>query len=82
MTAEWKTDFGMGPYCNRLLLCFVTVMLTSHKQNKQTPWHESASELHRQSDPRLSAKLVLTFAERWVLSSQRSESSKAVISVF
>jgi hypothetical protein len=28
----------------------------------KTPWHESASELHRPRDRRLSAKLVPTFA--------------------
>jgi hypothetical protein len=32
--------------------------------NKLTPWPESASELHRASDRRLSAKLVPTFANR------------------
>jgi hypothetical protein len=32
-------------------------------QNKQTPWPESASELYRQSDSRLSKKLVSTFAD-------------------
>jgi hypothetical protein len=32
--------------------------------NKQTPWSESASELHRPSDRRLSAKWLLTFADR------------------
>jgi hypothetical protein len=31
---------------------------------KKTPWSESASELYRLSDRRLSAKLLLTFAER------------------
>jgi hypothetical protein len=30
----------------------------------KTPWPESASELYRQSDLRLSAKLVQTFADR------------------
>jgi hypothetical protein len=36
-----------------------------HKQTKkQTPWPESASELYRPSDCRLSAKLVPTFAGR------------------
>jgi hypothetical protein len=30
-----------------------------------TLWHESASELYRLSDRRLSAKLVPTFADRW-----------------
>jgi hypothetical protein len=29
-----------------------------------TPWPESASELHRPGDRHLSAKLVLTFADR------------------
>jgi hypothetical protein len=32
--------------------------------NKKTPWPESASELYRPSDRRLSAKLVPTFADR------------------
>jgi CBS-domain-containing membrane protein len=31
--------------------------------NKQTPWSESASELYRLSDHRLSAKLVPIFAD-------------------
>jgi hypothetical protein len=34
------------------------------KQAKQTPWSESAIELYRPSDRRLSAKLVPTFADR------------------
>jgi hypothetical protein len=33
------------------------------KQNKQTPWSDSASELYRQND-RLSAKLLPTSADR------------------
>jgi hypothetical protein len=33
-------------------------------KTKQTPWHESASELCRPSDRHLSAKLVLTFVNR------------------
>jgi hypothetical protein len=32
---------------------------------KRTPWPESASELYRPSDRRLSAKLVPTFSDRW-----------------
>jgi hypothetical protein len=35
-----------------------------NKQTKQTPWSESASELHRPSDRRLSAKWLPTFADR------------------
>jgi hypothetical protein len=33
--------------------------------NMKTPWPESASELYRPSDLRMSAKLVPTFADRW-----------------
>jgi hypothetical protein len=32
-------------------------------ENKQTPWLESVTELHRPSDRRLSAKLVPTFTD-------------------
>jgi hypothetical protein len=42
-------------------------------------WHESASELYRLSDRRLSAKLVPTFVDREVLRSRRGGSPKAVI---
>jgi hypothetical protein len=33
-------------------------------KNKQTPWSESASELYRPSDRRLSAKSLPTFADK------------------
>jgi hypothetical protein len=36
------------------------------KWKKKTPWSDSASELYRPSDRRLSAKLVLTFLDRGV----------------
>jgi hypothetical protein len=39
-----------------------------------TPWHESAGELYRPNDPRLSAKLVPTFENRGVLLDQRGGS--------
>jgi hypothetical protein len=51
-------------------------------QNELIPWLESGSELYRQSDRRLSAKLVPTFADRGVSHGQCGESPKAVISVF
>jgi hypothetical protein len=38
---------------------------TKQTTNKQTPWSESVSELHRPSDRPLSAKLVPTFVDRW-----------------
>jgi hypothetical protein len=40
------------------------VLLLIKKLN-WSPWPESASELYRPSDRRLSAKLVPTFADRW-----------------
>jgi hypothetical protein len=36
----------------------------TQKATKQIPWPESASELYRPSDRRLSAKLMSTFADR------------------
>jgi hypothetical protein len=40
------------------------VLQTNKQKTSQTPWSESASELYRPSDLRLSAKLVPTFADR------------------
>jgi hypothetical protein len=45
-------------------------------------WPESASELYRPSDRRLSAKSVPAFADRGLSHSQRSRSPMTVISVF
>jgi hypothetical protein len=57
--------------------------LNFNKQNKQqTPWSESAGELCRQSDRRLSAKLVPIFADNGVSRSQRGGSPTTVVSVF
>jgi hypothetical protein len=39
-------------------------MVNVRNFEKETPWPESASELYRPSDRRLSAKLVQTFADR------------------
>jgi hypothetical protein len=39
----------------------------SHNKIKQTPWPESASELYLPSDSLLSANLVTTFVDSWVL---------------
>jgi hypothetical protein len=38
--------------------------ITLHNLKKKTPWSESASELYRPSDRRLSAKWLPTFADR------------------
>jgi hypothetical protein len=40
------------------------VCLDNEQTNKLTPWPESASELHRPSDCRMSANLVPSFADR------------------
>jgi hypothetical protein len=45
-------------------LVFSHLNPTNNKQSKQTSWPESASELYRPSDRRLSEKLVPTFADR------------------
>jgi hypothetical protein len=49
-------------------VCFILVfqfLSTKLRFNgKRTPWPESASELYRPSDRRVSAKLVPTFADR------------------
>jgi hypothetical protein len=52
-----KTDCFYKARLNQLIY----LLLVS---NKKTPWPESASELYRRSDHRLSAKLVLIFAGR------------------
>jgi hypothetical protein len=40
------------------------VLYTIHKQTKQTPWSESASELYRPSNRRFSAKWLPTSADK------------------
>jgi hypothetical protein len=64
-------------YTNKSTIVLKYVFLTSVwwegsqlKTSIKTPWPEPASELYRPSDRRLSAKLVPTFAERWVSRSQ------------
>jgi hypothetical protein len=39
-------------------------LISAKKKKKQTPWSESASELYRPSDCRLSVKLVPSFEDR------------------
>jgi hypothetical protein len=41
----------------------ISLKLTIYEKLNSTPWPESASELYRPSDRRLSAKLVPTFAD-------------------
>jgi hypothetical protein len=51
-------------------------------ERKQTPWPESARELYRPSDRRLSANLVPTFEVRGVSRGQRDVPTRAIFSVF
>jgi hypothetical protein len=41
-----------------------SMLYTKQTNKKQTPWSESANELYRPNDSRLSAKLLPTFADR------------------
>jgi hypothetical protein len=42
------------------------VWVTKQANKEQTPWPESAGELYRPNDRRLSAKLLQTFADKEV----------------
>jgi hypothetical protein len=46
------------------LFCLWSVSITVNKENKQTPWSESANELYRPSDRRLSGMLLPTFVDK------------------
>jgi hypothetical protein len=50
----------------------LTIIIIIILINKKTPWSESASELYRPRDRRLSAQLVPTIADRGVSRNQRS----------
>jgi hypothetical protein len=65
-----------------LRLTPVLALIIQCLSNKRTQWPESASELYRPSDRRLSAKLVLALVDRGVLRSQLSGSLMGVISVY
>jgi hypothetical protein len=67
-----SSDKGSGVLqvlLNMLRKCLALMFIYSsthrlHCGRTKTSWHESASELYRQSDRRLSAKSVLTFEDR------------------
>jgi hypothetical protein len=67
--------------CVHVSTLFGLLFCIKIKNKQQTPWSESASQLHRTCDLRLLAKLVPTFADREVSRSQRGVSPIAVISV-
>jgi hypothetical protein len=60
VTSTSTSTMGFLKFPNLLRYCTVYTKQTY----KQTLWSESASELYRPSDRRLSAKLVLTLADR------------------
>jgi hypothetical protein len=49
---------------NKMKVLLSAHRLISLKNKKKTPWFQSASELYRPSDRRLSAKLVPTLVDR------------------
>jgi hypothetical protein len=62
--------------------CILQILSVAYKnvvKHKKTQCSESANELYRPRDPRLSAKLESTFADRGMLRSQCSGSPTAVI---
>jgi hypothetical protein len=62
------TPFDLQPilplHFLRHIICAEDLRFYKKKNQNYTPWLKSASELYRQSDRRLSAKLVPTFADR------------------
>jgi hypothetical protein len=78
-TSSVITSFQILPSLRAFLTS--TTCYKQFSENKKTPWPESASELHWPSDRRLS-KLMPTFADRGMSSSQRGGSRRAVISCF
>jgi hypothetical protein len=60
---EIKLIFKLNGLVYNLKLVFIYLQIKKKLKNK-TPWPQSASELYRPSDRRLSAKLMPTFKER------------------
>jgi hypothetical protein len=59
-TRETKERIG----CSHLFIIICRSCWSVKCGKKKAPWSESASELHRPSDRRLSAKLLPTFADK------------------
>jgi hypothetical protein len=77
-------DVAPSPLSHLKVILFVNKneMYSKQIKQKQIPWPESANELYRSSDRQLSAKLVLTFADKGVSRGQRGVSPTAVMSDF
>jgi hypothetical protein len=58
------SSYGRNITAHTLLQPHVRLAEIENLAKNETPWPESASELYRPSDRRLSAKLVPTFADR------------------
>jgi hypothetical protein len=61
---EWIILWWSSKEHTSLSLIFQFCSTFRHDYTEQTPWPESASELYRPSDHRLSAKLVPVFSDR------------------
>jgi hypothetical protein len=61
---QWSSYWSLSSWLSYQLPTSIPLIHNScYKTNKQTPWSESASELYRPSDHRLSAKWLPTFAD-------------------
>jgi hypothetical protein len=62
----WRLWISQNHWVSGICLPFEIIMncKTQHTKNRQIPWPESASELYRPSDHRLSVKPVPTLADR------------------
>jgi hypothetical protein len=64
LPAVQNTPSFSRPYCMVHRIESICMFVPWQQTTKQTPWSESASELYRPSDRRLSAKWVPTFADK------------------
>jgi hypothetical protein len=79
ITKHWRKVKHILSASHVYVMPIISTSVYGHK--KKTTWPESASELYRPSDRRLSAKLVSTFGVRGMSRSQRGVSPTAVISL-
>jgi hypothetical protein len=68
--------------CRQMTPRYRAQAIYNNQTKKKTPRPESASELYRSSNSRLSTKLVPIFGDRWLSGSQSGGFSTEVISIF
>jgi hypothetical protein len=77
-----RTDITLSVFIKSGLRAYVQSTTTNKQTKKQTQWPESASELYRPRDRRLSAKLVPTFFRIEGATWSERQIPTAVLSVF